>query len=131
MNNQTVAKITLHNNTGNSDKIYERVVVGSGELYLVNTHNGRRGGSMTPQTRTKEPVSLQAVMKIYDSLVKEKKADNYYVLEGDNAVAASTASNDTVGAFHQPQLLNAIDRNAAMSLIADDEWVLQEKVDSK
>lgn len=40
MNNQTVAQVTLHNNTGNSDKIYECVVVRSGDLYLVNTQNG-------------------------------------------------------------------------------------------
>lgn len=130
MNNQTVAKVTLHNNTGNSDKIYECLVVGSGELYLVNTQNGRRGGSMTQRTKTKEPVSLQVAMKIYDSLVKEKQADNYYVLEGDSPVAAAASSND-LGGFHQPQLLNDIDREAAMSLIADDEWVLQEKMDGK
>lgn len=131
MNNQTVAKVTLHNNTGNSDKIYECVVVRSGELYLVNTQNGRRGGSMTPRTKTKEPVSLEAAMKIYDGLVKEKKADNYYVLEGDGAVAAPAASNDPTGAFHQPQLLNDIDRDAAKALIQDDDWVMEEKMDGK
>lgn len=131
MNNQTVAQVTLHNNTGNSDKIYECVVVRSGDLYLANTQNGRRGGSMTPRTKTKEPVSLEAAMKIFDSLVKEKKADNYYVLEGDTTVAAPVASNDPTGAFHQPQLLNDIDRDVAMKLIEDDEWVMEEKMDGK
>lgn len=131
MNNQTVAQVTLHNNTGNSDKIYECVVVRSGDLYLVNTQNGRRGGSMTPRTKTKEPVSLEAAMKIFDGVVKEKKADNYYVLEGDNAVAAPAASNDPTGAFHQPQLLNDIDRDAALALIQDDDWVMEEKMDGK
>jgi bifunctional non-homologous end joining protein LigD len=131
MNNQTVAKVTLHNNTGNSDKIYECVVVQSGDLYLVNTQNGRRGGTMTPRTKTKEPVSLEAAMKIFDGLVKEKKADNYYVLEGDTTVAAPAASNDPTGAFHQPQLLNDIDRDVAMKLIEDDEWVMEEKMDGK
>lgn len=131
MNNQTVAQVTLHNNTGNSDKIYECVVVRSGDLYLVNTQNGRRGGSMTPRTKTKEPVSLEAAMKIFHGLVKEKKADNYYVLEGDTTVAAPVASNDPAGAFHQPQLLNDIDRDVAMKLIEDDEWVMEEKMDGK
>lgn len=131
MNNQTVAQVTLHNNTGNSDKIYECVVVRSGDLYLVNTQNGRRGGSMTPRTKTKEPVSLEAAMKIFDGLVKEKKADNYYVLEGDTTVTAPAASNDPTGAFHQPQLLNDIDRDVAMKLIEDDEWVMEEKMDGK
>lgn len=131
MNNQTVAQVTLHNNTGNSDKIYECVVVRSGDLYLVNTQNGRRGGSMTPRTKTKQPVSLEAAMKIYDGLVKEKKGDGYYVLEGDVAVAAPVASNDPTGAFHQPQLLNDIDRDAAMALIEDDDWVMEEKMDGK
>jgi hypothetical protein len=128
MNNQTVAQVTLHNNTGNSDKIYECVVVRSGDLYLVNTQNGRRGGSMTPRTKTKEPVPLEAAMKIFDAVVKEKKADNYYVLEDDNAVAAPAASNDPTGAFHQPQLLNDIDRDAALALIQDDDWVMEEKM---
>lgn len=131
MNNQTVAQVTLHNNTGNSDKIYECIVVRSGDLYLVNTQNGRRGGSMTPRTKTKEPVSLEAAMKIFDGLVKEKKTDNYYVLEGDTTVAAPAASNDPTGAFHQPQLLNDIDRDVAMKLIEDDEWVMEEKMDGK
>ena len=131
MNNQTVAKVTLHNNIGNSDKIYECVVVRSGDLYLVNTQNGRRGGSMTPRTKTKEPVSFEAAMKIYDGLVKEKVADNYYVLEGDSSVAAPAASNDPTGAFHQPQLLNDIDRDAALALIEDDDWVMEEKMDGK
>jgi len=131
MNNQTVAQVTLHNNTGNSDKIYECVVIRSGDLYLVNTQNGRRGGSTTPRTKTKEPVSLEAAMSIYDKLLREKLADNYYVLEGDNAVAAPAASNDSTGAFHQPQLLNDIDRDAAMALIDDDEWVMEEKMDGK
>lgn len=131
MNNQTVAKVTLHNNTGNSDKIYECVVVRTGDLYLVNTQNGRRGGSMTPRTKTEKPVSLEAAMKIYEKLIREKKADNYYVLEGDSALAAPAASNDPAGAFHQPQLLNDIDRDAAMALIEDDEWVMEEKMDGK
>ncbi len=131
MNNQTVAQVTLHNNTGNSDKIYECVVVRSGDLYLVNTQNGRRGGSMTPRTKTKDPVSLEAAMNIYDKLVREKLADNYYVLEGDNPVTAPAASNDPTGAFHQPQLLNDIDREAAMKLIEDDDWVMEEKMDGK
>lgn len=131
MKNQTIAKVTLHNNTGNSDKIYECVVVQSGDLYLVNTQNGRRGGTMTPRTKTKEPVQLEAAMKIYDSLVKEKLGDNYYVLEGDSSVAAPVASNDPAGAFHQPQLLNDIDRDAAMALIEDDDWVMEEKMDGK
>lgn len=131
MNNQTVAQVTLHNNTGNSDKIYECVVVRAGDLYLVNTQNGRRGGAMTPRTKTENPVSLEAAMKIYEKLIKEKKADNYYVLEGDSAVAAPAASNDPTSAFHQPQLLNDIDRDAAVALIDNDDWVMEEKMDGK
>lgn len=128
MNNQTVAQVILHNNTGNSDKIYECVVVRSGDLYLVNTQNGRRGGTMTPRTKTKEPVSLEVAMKIYEGLIKEKRADSYYVLEGDNAVDTPEASNDPTGNFHHPQLLNDIDRGEALALIEDDEWVMQEKM---
>jgi len=131
MNNQTVAQVTLHNNTGNSDKIYECVVVRSGDLYLVNTQNGRRGSSMTSRTKTKEPVSLDTAMKIFDGVVKEKKADNYYVLGGDNGIATPATSNDPTGAFHQPQLLNDIDRSAALALIEDDDWVMEEKMDGK
>jgi bifunctional non-homologous end joining protein LigD len=131
MDNQTVAKIIVHNKSGNSDKIYECEVVRSGELYLVNTQNGRRGGSMTPRTKTKAPVSLEAAMKIYDGVVREKTTDNYHVLEAGNTVAVQVASDDPAGAFHQPQLLNDIDRDAAMALIEDDEWVMQAKFDGK
>ena len=131
MNNQTVAQVTLHNNSGNSDKVYECAVVCSGELYLVNTQNGRRGGSMTPRTKTKHPVSLDAAMKIFNTVVKEKKADNYFELRADDTAASSVASNDPTGAFHQPQLLNEIDRDAAMLLIEDDDWLMEEKKDGK
>jgi bifunctional non-homologous end joining protein LigD len=131
MNNQAVAQVTLHNNSGNSDKVYECVVVRSGDLYLVNTQNGRRGGSMTPRTKTKHPVSLEAAMKIFDTVVKEKKADNYFELRRDNSLSTPAASNDATGAFHQPQLLNDIDRDTAMLLIEDDEWLMEEKKDGK
>ena len=131
MNNQSVAKVTLHNTTGNSDKIYECEVVQAGDLYLVKTQNGRRGGSMTPRTKTKEPVSLEAAMKIYNGVVRDKKADNYFELESGNTVAVQTASDDPTGAFHQPQLLNDIRRDTAMTLIEDDDWILQEKMDGK
>lgn len=132
MNNcNPIASTTLHNNTGNSDKIYQCDVVPSGDLCLVNTLNGRRGGSMTPRTKTKVPVSLEEAMKIYDGVIREKRADNYHVLDGDSAVQAQAASNDAGGAFHQPQLLNDIDRDAAMKLIEDDSWVMQEKYDCK
>lgn len=126
----SVASVTLHNNTGTSDKIFQCDVVPAGDLFLVNTQNGRRGGSMTPRTRTKQPVSLDAAMKIYDGVIREKRADNYYVLTGGQ-VEAQAASNDPTGSFHQPQLLNDIDRETAMSLISDDRWVLQEKMDGK
>ncbi len=92
-----VASITLHNNTGNSDKIYQCDVVQSGDLYLVNTLNGRRGGSMTPRTKTKVPVSLDEAMKIYDGVIREKRADNYRFLEAGTAVEAQVASNDADG----------------------------------
>lgn len=117
-----VASITLHNNSGNSDKVYQCEVVQSGDLYLVNTLNGRHGGSMTLRTKTKVPVSLNEAMKIYDGVIREKRADNYRVLEAGTAVEAQVASNDADGAFHQPQLLNDIDRDAAMKLIEDDSW---------
>lgn len=117
-----VASITLHNNSGNSDKVYQCDVVQSGDLYLVNTLNGRHGGSMTLRTKTKVPVSLNEAMKIYDGVIREKRADNYRVLEAGTAVDAQVASNDADGAFHQPQLLNDIDRDAAMKLIEDDSW---------
>lgn len=99
MNNQVVAKVTLHNNTGNSDKIYECLVAGTGELFVVNTQNGRQGGAMTARTKTKEPVPFEAAMKIYDKLAREKKTDNYSVLEGDNSVVNQTVSCTTATTF--------------------------------
>lgn len=128
-NTNSVASVTLHNNTGNSDKISQCDVVQTGDLYLGNTLNGRRGGSITPRTKTKVPVSLDEAMKIYDGIIREKRADNYPVLEAVTAVEAQAASNEADGAFHQPQLLNDIDRAAAMKLI-DDSWVMHEKKDA-
>lgn len=131
MNNGTpVASVTLHNNVGTSDKLYQCDVVRAGDLYLVNTLNGRRGGSMTLRTKTKQPVSLDAAMKIYDSVIREKRGDSYQVL-GAGQLEAQAVSDDLGGPFHQPQLLNDIDRDVAMTLIDDDRWVMQEKKDGK
>lgn len=58
--------IVLHSTEGGSDKLYHINLVKSGDLFLVNFQNGRRGGTMASGTKTKEPVSLIEAKKIAD-----------------------------------------------------------------
>lgn len=129
-----VEKISLYNQTGNSDKVYvvNLVEVSTGAYHVIG-FNGRRGTSLTKQEKTQQPVAYGVAKDIYDKLVAKKKKDSYFegeeingLVVGNNSSGSSTNTNNS---GLMPQLLNSIDIADAMKYINDDDFMAQEKKD--
>lgn len=120
---------TLYYREGSSDKVYQASIVPQNGLFLVNFCFGRRGSTLSTGTKTTTPVDIQSAAKIFDKLVREKKAKGY--TEGaDGTPYLSTAQEDRVSGI-LPQLLNPIEESEVDRYLDDPEWCLQEKFDGK
>lgn len=69
--------ITLTYREGSSDKVYQCQIEPAGERFVVNFAYGRRGSPLNTGTKTNVPVEFGAAQRIYNQLVKEKKAKGY------------------------------------------------------
>lgn len=76
---------TLYYRKDTSDKVYRVSLEKCGKKYVVNFTYGRRGKTMTTDTKTPYPVSLAHAKFIYDDIVKEKTAKGYTTDEGGGA----------------------------------------------
>ena len=136
MSNNIIDKISLYNQTGNSDKVYViNLVEVTPSSFHVFGFNGRRGSSLTKQEKTKQPVAYGIAKEIFDKLVISKKKDGYFegkeingLVVDDNASGAVINAN-TTGLL--PQLLNSLDLDDAMVYINDDRFMAQEKFDGR
>src|ERR1035437_6658221 len=129
MNTTQTEHITLYYREGSSDKVYQASIEPQGELFLVNFAYGRRGSTMTTGTKTQTPVDYDSAKKLYDKLVRDKKAKGY--TEGpDGTPYQHTEKEDRVTGF-LPQLLNPIDEKEAQRLLQDPAWAIQEKFDGR
>lgn len=133
--------------SGSKDAVYNIQVVKREGGYTVDYQNGRRGGTLTSGTKTKEPVSLEAATKIFDKVVKEKMtASPPYVLvaqsgtshgESQNMQAPSTAMSQVITDMQArqtgitAQLLMSIYENGLANVIHDDNVVGQQKFDGE
>ncbi len=132
--NATISKpqterITLYYREGSSDKVYQAAIEPEGELFVVNFAFGRRGSTLNTGTKTPEPVDFETAKRIYDKLIREKKAKGY--TEGPEGTPYQhTAKEDRVTGL-LPQLLNPIDEDEAKRLLKDDHWAMQEKFDGR
>ena len=72
-------EVTLYNTEGNSDKVYTITILPAPKNeFTVVCHNGRRGGKMTEQVKTPIPVSLDAAVALYESILEKKLAKGYH-----------------------------------------------------
>lgn len=117
---------SLFYTSGGSDKEYHAQIEASGTGYVVNFQYGRRGGTLTEGTKTKAPVTLEKAEDAFEKLIKEKMAKGYTMDTGGQLYQAVTDKEFT-GIL--PQLLNEMDKAQVPVLIADDNWVVQEKQD--
>src|ERR1043165_2720401 len=122
-----VARVTLYYREGNSDKVYQVAIEPAGELFVVNFAYGRWGATLNTGTKTGAPVDHAEAERIYDKLVKEKKAKGY--TEGVDGTPYLHSEKKAAGFL--PQLLNPIEESALSHLIENDGWCAQEKFDGK
>lgn len=120
--------ISLYFKEGSSNKEYHIKLVQSNGGFLVNFHYGRVGNALQNGSKTQTPVSLKDAEKIYDKLLKEKRAKGYS--EGVNKNEFSEAIPADKKTVHiLPQLLNPIED--VEEYINDDEWIAQPKYDGE
>ena len=122
--------IDLYFKEGSSDKEYHVQLVPSGnDTYLVNFQFGRRGSTLKPSTKTKDPVSLMDAESIYNRVVKEKLKEGYIEKEGGSSTGFQPVIKvkETIGVF--PQLLNTIEHPNIY--IESNDFVAQEKFDGE
>lgn len=119
---------TLYFKEGSSDKVYQATIEPKGSGFVVNFAYGRRGTTLNTGTKTQEPVDLASAEKLFEKLIREKKAKGY--TEGENSTPYATEqSKEYSGVL--PQLLNPINEDELDQYIRCPEWVMQEKLDGK
>ena len=120
----------LYFKEGSSDKVYHATIEKEGGGYVVNFAYGRRGGALNTGSKTSSPVTLEKAKSIFDKLVGEKTAKGYRHVEGasDGSIPVAKDLPDTP-TESQCVLLGPIDEEEAMSLIKNDDWAAQPKLD--
>jgi bifunctional non-homologous end joining protein LigD len=123
--------ISLAYQDGKSDKVYHAQVVKHLDGYIVNFQFGRRGSTLQTGCKTKIPVDLTKAETILADLAIEKIKKGYKPVDGSGDSTMTTVAADVAGRQSGliPQLLNPIDREEALRLVADDDWMMQEKKD--
>jgi bifunctional non-homologous end joining protein LigD len=119
---------TLYFKEGSSDKVYQASIVQQNGGFVVNFAYGRRGSTLNTGTKTSSPVDLPSAEKIFDKLVREKKAKGY--TEGPNGTPYTSEESKEYSGV-QPQLLNPIEEDQIEPYILNPDWAMQEKFDGK
>lgn len=120
-----VKSTTLYKTEGKSDKVYQVSIKQSGDGYLVEYQNGRRGSTLRSGLKTEHPVSLESAETIYNDTVKAKTKDGYT----DDVSGTSYSGTENAGRVtgFLPQLLNEVTSDNLSKYINDPNFALQEK----
>jgi bifunctional non-homologous end joining protein LigD len=124
-----VKTTTLYYQEGSSDKIYQATIEPKGPGFVVNFAYGRRGSTLNSGTKTTTPVDLLSAEKLFEKLVREKKAKGY--TQGPDGTPYSSPDEAKEYSGIVPQLLNPIEEDELERYIASPEWLMQEKFDGK
>lgn len=128
MSTSTVVESTsLYFRDDRSDKVYNATIESCGNGYIVNCSWGRRGSALQSATQTKEPVSLEKATAIYDKKLKEKRAKGYQL--STRTMSTIPVASTTNPLNPQCNLLNPIESEELESVMLNDDWVMQEKMD--
>ena len=124
------ASVSLYFKSGSSDKVYHaRIEAADGEGFTVNFAYGRRGATLTTGTKTQAPVDHATARRMFEKLLADKQSKGY--TQGvEGTPYRHTADAGRVGGL-LPQLLNTIDEAGAARLVADPQWMMQEKFDGR
>ena len=117
-----LARVTLYYREGTSDKVYQAAIKPDGDRFVVTFAYGRRSSTLNTGTKTVAPVEYEEARRLYDRLVKEKKAKGY--TEGPDGTPFRHSEKQAAGL--RPQLLNPIEEGALPGLIESAAWCAQE-----
>jgi bifunctional non-homologous end joining protein LigD len=121
---------------GSSDKEYRIQIVKAGDGYNVLFQYGRRGGTLSDGTKTKEPVPLEEAERIYQGLIREKLGKGYIaptaseLQSGSASVAPKPLPKDVSRTPYVNEELVEIDEEMGeVHLLKDSRYVMQIKLD--
>jgi bifunctional non-homologous end joining protein LigD len=126
---ETKESIFLHYRDARSDKVYQIQLDRAEGGYVVNFQFGRRGASLQSGTKTAQPVPIEKARKVYEGLIAEKKGKGYTEAETGTPYEGTPQAGKQSGLL--PQLLNPIDEREANRMIAELDFIMQEKKDGR
>jgi bifunctional non-homologous end joining protein LigD len=126
-----IEQISLYYKDGSSDKEYHTQIEAVDGGHIVNFQYGKRHTTLSTGCKTAKPVDLEEATKIYNKLIKEKKAKGYTEGESGAIFQSQSLEDRTTGIY--PQLPNTIkgEEDALDVYFDSDDWVLQEKFDGR
>ena len=131
MNTVVIQSTSLYFKDDTSDKVYNVTLEESEGGYIVNCSWGRRGSALQSATQTKSPVSIDKAISIYQKKITDKTSKGYVPTpDSFNSLSNPILVPDTTKPHESIcNLLNPIEENQAKELIADPNWIMQEKMD--
>ncbi len=126
-------KVALFYTAGSSDKEYRVEIRSAGSgTWLTLAFNGRRGGTLVEQKKTKQPVDYSTAYAIYAQVIAQKTRKGYVEDTSGTIYQDLQSTGDRKFSGFVPQLLNSIRQPIALaSAIADDKMLAQEKHDGE
>lgn len=121
-------KVSLAYREGGSDKVYEVSVEPSGAGFVVNFAYGRRGSALKTGTKTLAPVTIEAAVKCYEGIVREKVGKGYSPGETGTPFAGTELAGRAAGITCQLLTPAPLDIEA---YIGEAEWCGMEKYDGE
>lgn len=122
--------VTLYFKSGSSDKVYQASIEASDSGgFTVNVAYGRRGGTLSTGTKTREPVDNATARRIFEKLLADKRSKGYTAGTDGTPYRHSANAGRVSGLL--PQLLNTIGEDHVARLVSDRHWVMQEKFDGR
>ncbi len=132
-------RVTLYCTEGGSNKQYTVWMERSGSGWVVNFQYGPVGGWVQGGTKTNAPVDRAKAEKVYEGLLKQKRAKGYS--EGKDAPRFSTPTPVAKAAKApekareesslRPMLLTWANESDLEDFIKSDDWAAQEKINGK
>ena len=131
MNSVVIQSTSLYFKDDTSDKVYNVTLEESEGGYIVNCSWGRRGSALQSATQTKSPVSIDKAISIYQKKITDKTSKGYVPTpDSFNSLSNPILVPDTTKPHESIcNLLNPIEEDQTKELIADPNWIMQEKMD--
>ena len=120
---------SLYFKSGSSDKVYHASIESADGGFVVNFAYGRRGAMLSTGTKTKAPVEHAAARRIFEKLLSDKRSKGY--TDGDTGTPYLHSDKAGRVSGLLPQLLNVIDEREAARIVAEPQWIMQEKFDGR